>query len=109
MTAVAFGFLAAVGAVARWRASRLNRADLPIGTLAVNVAAAFVLGLLHDVGDGVLTALGAGLLGSLSTFSTVVRELIDQSQRGEVARAAGYLGATLLLGIGAAWLGIELR
>ncbi len=109
MTAVAFGFLAAIGAVARWRASRVNRSGAPIGTLAVNVSAAFVLGLLHDVGDGALTAVGAGLLGSLSTFSTVIRELVDQSERGEVARATAYVTATVVLGIGAAWLGIELR
>ena len=108
MTALAFASLAAVGAVCRWVASRANRPTVPAGTLAVNVAAAFVLGLVHDMADGVVTVVGAGLLGSLSTFSTVVRELVDQSTRAEVGRAGAYLAATLVLGVGAAWLGVEL-
>ena len=107
MIAVGFALLAAVGALARWQAGALSRADWPAGTLIVNVAAAFVLGLLHDVADGTMTVIGAGLLGSLSTFSTVIRELVDTSERRPGA-AAAYLAVTVVAGIAAAWVGIEL-
>lgn len=107
MIALGFALLAAVGAIGRWQAARLNRADLPTGTLLVNVAAAFVLGLLHEAADGTVTVVGAGLLGSASTFSTVIRELTDTADT-RPAKAARYLGVTVLLGVGAAWLGIEL-
>ena len=107
MIPVGFAVLAAVGAVARWQMARLNRTDWPAGTLVVNVVAAFVLGLLHDTADGTLTVVGAGLLGSFSTFSTIVRELVDTAEPQPRA-AAMYLAVTVLLGIGAAWVGIEL-
>lgn len=107
MIAVGFALLAAVGALGRWQAGALNRPDRPLGTLLVNVTAAFVLGLLHDVADGTMTVIGAGLLGSFSTFSTVVRELVETSPRRPGA-AAAYLVVTVVAGISAAWLGIEL-
>lgn len=107
MIALAFAALSAVGALARWQAGRLNRMDLPAGTLLVNVAAAFVLGLLHEAADGTVTVIGAGLLGSASTFSTVVREVADAGAASRWS-AAAYLAATVVFGIGAAWVGIEL-
>ncbi|MEM7284929.1 MAG: CrcB family protein [Actinomycetota bacterium] len=107
MIAVGFAVLAAAGAIGRWQFGRLNRADWPAGTLSVNVAAAFVLGLLHEAADGTITVLGVGLLGSLSTFSTVVRELVDTTERRPVA-AATYLTVTVVLGVAAAWVGVEL-
>lgn len=107
MIAVGFAVLAASGALARWQMSRLNRADWPAGTLLVNVVAAFVLGLLHEAADGTITVVGAGLLGSFSTFSTVVRELVDTAERRPWA-AVAYLGTTVVLGVTAAWMGIEL-
>lgn len=107
MTALGFAVFAAIGALGRWQLARLNRPDRPVGTLVANVAAAFVLGLVHDVGDGTLTVVGAGLLGSFSTFSTVVREAVDTADRRPWV-AAAYLVVTVTLGVGAAWIGIEL-
>ena len=107
MIALGFGLLAAIGALGRWQASARNRADWPAGTLLVNVAAAFILGLLHGAADGTVTVVGAGLLGSFSTFSTVVREVVDTSSRRPGA-AAAYLAITAVAGISAAWVGIEL-
>lgn len=107
MIALGFATLAAVGSLARWQAARYNRADWPLGTLLVNVVAAFTLGLLHEAADGSVTVIGAGLLGSISTFSTVIRELTDTAESRPIA-AISYLGATVALGIGAAWIGIEL-
>jgi len=45
---------------------------LPVGTLAVNVSGAFLLGLLAGaaVGGDARLLLGAGAIGSYTTFST---------------------------------------
>jgi len=43
--------------------------ELPWGALLVNVAGSFALGLLHDVGPPVITVLGIGGLGALTTFT----------------------------------------
>ena len=107
MIALAFAGLAAVGSLARWQMARYNRADWPLGTLVVNLAAAFTLGLLHGAADGAVTVIGAGLLGSISTFSTVVREVTDTAESRPSA-ALSYLAATVAHGVGVAWVGIEL-
>ncbi len=72
---VAVALLGGVGAVARVVgagevATRLGRA-LPVGTFAVNVSGALVLGVLagaHVAGDAYLLA-GTATLGSYTTFS----------------------------------------
>lgn len=105
MIAVAFVALAAVGTLARWHMSRLNRPDWPGGTLAANLGAAFLLGLLHDATPDTITLAGVALLGSYSTFSTVMRETAEAPGRG---RAATYLVTTLLGGVTLAYLGMQL-
>jgi CrcB protein len=51
--------------------------------------------------------LGAGLLGSFTTFSAVVVSLVSLTAAGSWMLALAYLVATLALGLGAAWLGIR--
>jgi CrcB protein len=103
--AVAFVALAAAGTVARWQVGRLNQPDWPGGTLAVNLGAAFLLGLLHDATPDTLTLAGVALLGSYSTFSTVMRETAEARRtRG----AAVYLTTTLVGGVALAYLGMQL-
>ena len=105
MIAVAFVALAAVGTLARWQISRLNRPDWPGGTLAANLGAAFLLGLLHDATPDTLTLAGVGLLGSYSTFSTVMREAAE----GAGTRSgAPYLAMTVVGGVALAYLGMQL-
>lgn len=86
---------------------------LPISTLVANVVGAFALGLL--VGRLWPTApvwlragLGAGLLGSFTTFSAVAVAVVALSSAGEWMLAATYLAATLALGLAAAALGLRL-
>ncbi|MGI9624546.1 MAG: CrcB family protein, partial [Acidimicrobiales bacterium] len=76
--------------------------------LTANIGAAFLLGLLHDTGGDALILIGAGALGSYSTFSTIVREVTETTEIGQRGPALRYLATTLVLGIGAAWLGIQL-
>ncbi len=108
MIVVAFVALAAVGTIARWQFSKLNRPEWAGGTLIVNIGAAFVLGVLHDSSADTLTLAGIALLGSYSTFSTVVREVVDTAEADGLGPAGTYLAATLVGGVAAAALGIGL-
>lgn len=107
MIAVGFVLLAAGGALARWQFTRLNTIAWPGGTLTVNVGAAFVLGLLSNSSASTMTLAGTALLGSYSTFSTIMREVTDLTGSEGLQRAATYLGVTLVAGIGAALVGLE--
>lgn len=108
MIALAFLALAAVGALGRWAMSRINRPDWPGGTLAVNLGAAFVLGLLHGSGADTRTLMGVGLLGSYSTFSTVMLELVDVRSHAGARTAGSYLAITVVGGVGLAYVGLRL-
>lgn len=106
MIVVGFVIAAMFGGIVRWRVSAFNHDDLPWGTLTVNLGAAFVAGLLADASPTVALIAATALLGSLSTFSTFVGELVDRRSRRGVA--AAYLGITIVGGILAAWLGLTL-
>ncbi|MGE3192257.1 MAG: CrcB family protein [Microbacteriaceae bacterium] len=86
--------------------------SFPWSTLLINVAGSFALGLLvarvWPTAPGWLRyGLGTGLLGAFTTFSAVVISLIQLF--GEYpAIAALYLLASLVLGLGAAGLGLRL-
>jgi CrcB protein len=76
-----------------------------LGTLAVNVAGSAVLGVLlglRQVSPAVLALVGTGFCGTLTTFSTFGYDVVRLVQARVLLRAAGYLVATLLLGLGAA-------
>jgi fluoride exporter len=108
---VGVALLGGCGALARFGltllvADRLHP-HLPVGTLAVNVSGAFLLGLLAGAaveGDARLL-LGAGLLGSYTTFSTwmVETQRIEEAGRRRVAVANVVL--SIVFGLAAAALG----
>lgn len=98
--------LAAIGSVVRWQAGNLLNASFPVGTLLVNLLGAFALGALSGASPDTLTVVGTGLLGSLTTFSTVMLETIDPTKQRN--QSAVYLGVTVVAGIGAAWCGLQL-
>jgi CrcB protein len=86
--------------------SRAGR-DLPIGTLAVNLSGAFLLGLLAGVslrGDALVLAAGA-TLGSFTTFSTWMFETQRLSEEGDTRGAAGNAALSLAAGVAAVALG----
>ena len=106
----------AVGALLRYEAELHVRRHLgpafPWGTLVINVSGAFVLGLLTGLADhrgvptAVLTVVGTGLLGAFTTFSTFAFDTVSLAERGRIGGAAANVGASILLGLGAAALGI---
>jgi CrcB protein len=85
------------------------------GTFGVNVIACFSLGLLVGLqshcGAGAsrtLMLLGTGFLGSFSTFSTLMVELLATLRQGHAAEALLLTGGSLLGGLLAAAAGLRL-
>ena len=104
MTAVWFVLAAAGGAVARHQVNRLGTGWR--GTMALNVAGAFALGLLAGSGPAhsTSTIIGTGLCGSLTTFSTFALEFAEAPRRVRLAILVG----TVVPGLGAAAIGWSL-
>ena len=101
----------AVGAPARYLTDLVvqSRHDsvLPFGTFAVNVAGSFVLGAVaasvavHGTPGWVLTLVGTGLCGALTTFSTFGYETVRLVEDGAWAVAALNVLAGLAVGLAA--------
>ena len=86
--------------------------DFPFGTLVINVSGSFVLGILAGlaahggVSASVVTVAGTGLLGAYTTFSTFSMDTVGLVEHGRTREAAVNLGASLVLGLGAAAVGL---
>lgn len=98
----AIGLGGATGSLIRWRLGLwLNglHPDLPVGTLAANLSAGFIIGAsvaffgLHPAlsVDWKLFVL-TGLMGGLSTFSTFSAEVTVHLQQGRLGWAAAEIG-----------------
>jgi CrcB protein len=103
--------LGGLGAIARFvldgALSGRVGGGLPVGTFAINVSGALLLGLLAGVtarGDELVLA-GTATLGSYTTFSTWMLESHRLTEDAQVAGAALNIGVSLAVGIGAAALG----
>ena len=86
------------GAVLRWTVGLA--VDSPWGTFTANLAGSFLLALLMHPGWGLSDpwklALGTGMMGGFTTYSTFNYEMLTALQRGEHAQA--LLLAALTLG-----------
>lgn len=107
---LAFTVAAAAGAVTRYGVSLVLNRDFPWGTLAVNLASSLVLGLATaaEWGRSATVVIGIGLLGALSTWSTVANEAAVMARQDEGRMALAYLALTVLSGIVMAWIGLRL-
>lgn len=96
---------AGAGALTRWRIGvALPR---PLGTLLVNLAGSFGLGLLDQWSAPELTVVGVGALGAVTTFSTLSDDIVGLGARRPLA-AVAYVAVTIGGGLGAAATGIAL-
>jgi CrcB protein len=113
------GAAGAAGAIARYAVSgwtyELAGARLPWGTLVVNVAGCFLLGLLMHVSVATTLvpaawrlALATGFLGALTTFSTFSYETVRELERGSWGAAGANVALNLAIGLPATWLGLVL-
>lgn len=86
------------------------------GTFAVNMAGAFLLGLLFglvevrfpDTPRWVASGLSIGVLGGFTTFSSYTLDAFRQVEEGRWGLALAYVLGTVVLGLAAAVAGIAL-
>jgi CrcB protein len=116
MAMVAFG--GATGAVLRFLVGQLllRPGGFPVATLAVNVAGSFAMGVLVVIllerPDGALSRwaplLLTGVLGGFTTFSAFSLDTLFLLERGRPVEAGVYVVGSVLLSVGALWLGVLL-
>lgn len=85
---------------------------LPWGTLAANLIGAFAIGFLaewlQERGAAALywrAFLIVGVLGALTTYSSLVLEMLLFTRGGRGGTALAYLGITLVAGLALVWAG----
>ena len=113
MTFLLIALGAGIGAPARYLTDRAiqsrHETVFPWGTLAVNVLASLVLGVVTGAGSRISTdlavLLGTGFCGALSTYSTFSYELLRLVQERDRFYAVANVLISLVAGIGAAALG----
>ncbi|MEI9917992.1 MAG: fluoride efflux transporter CrcB [Bacteroidota bacterium] len=98
----------------RW-VSVLHQVNFPFGTLAVNIVACFVLGLIIGLADhrqflspDARIFWAVGFCGGFSTFSTFTAETLALFQQPAVMSALVYIAASVLLCLASTMLGIYL-
>jgi CrcB protein len=92
ITALAVGLAGAVGAVARYvtdgAVQDRTSGPFPFGTMTVNVAGSFVLGIVtglawyHGLGGSAHAIVGVGFCGAFTTWSSVSWETVRLAEEG---------------------------
>ena len=108
----------AVGAVLRalvdTAVPRRDLASFPVGILLVNLSGSLLLGVLVAVvarraaPEHLVPALGVGVLGAYTTFSTFTVDAVRLVEAGAPTRAVAYVLASVGLGLAAAVAGLAL-
>ena len=107
----------ALGSLARYGVGLAAAAGLgaafPYGTLLVNLVGSFLMALLVQaslqpglLGPALRLALGTGLLGGFTTYSSFNQEALQLVQSGAWMQGLGYVGATLAGCLAAGALGM---
>jgi CrcB protein len=101
---------AAVGAVVRFWVGHHLDGHTPWGTLLVNVAGSFVLGLVVGANPSpdAIALLGTGFCGGLTTYSAFTVRTRDQAHSRGAAAGAAYAVATIVLAVAACALGFAI-
>jgi CrcB protein len=121
---LAVGIGGALGSLARWvLGMRLNSLlpALPMGTLAANLIAGYVIGLavaffakVPEIPPEWRLFVITGLMGGLSTFSTFSAEVVTQLQQGRLGWAAAEIaihvcGSLIMTTLGIATIALVVR
>lgn len=106
-----------IGSIMRYLASGYvqqasKSIDFPYGTLAVNVIGCFIIGFLAQLAEdrGVFTTQSrlfvfTGFLGGFTTFSSFGNETLNLARDSQMLNAFANVGASVILGLCAVWLG----
>lgn len=119
MTYLLIGVFGAAGAMSRYAidgwVSDATHGQFPWGTMVINVAGAFLLGVLVALTTERLlphpnwrNALGIGFLGSFTTFSTYAYETVKLSEDGAIGLAFANGVGMVALGLVAAFAGLAI-
>jgi len=107
----------AIGSAARYLvgvlATRLFGITFPWGTLIVNIAGSFMMGVLvsllalrFSVGNEVRGFLAIGLLGGFTTFSSFALDFVYLYEKKQYLTAMGYMSVTVICSVLALFLGL---
>jgi fluoride exporter len=116
LSILAVGIGGALGSLLRWVLGlRLNALlpNLPLGTLASNIIAGYVIGVavaffarVPDIAPEWRLFVITGLMGGLSTFSTFSAEVVSHLQQGRFGWALGEIGIHVCASVVMTILGI---
>ncbi len=112
------GLGGAVGAILRWWVGVLMShllAPVFLGTLVVNLAGSFLVGVLLiwfqgklPINDVLRTGIVVGLLGGFTTYSAFSMEAINMMMAGFYGRASAYVVVTVAVCLMGTWAGVML-
>lgn len=96
-------------------ALRLVGPQFPWGTMAINVAGSFAMGLFialmarrSEGGDALRLFVATGILGGFTTFSAFSLDFAALWERGEALAGIGYAAGSVVLSILAVFAGLAL-
>jgi CrcB protein len=117
-TIATVGSGAALGGIARllitqWTVARFGAANAPLATLGINGSGSFLIGIViavtlsrQEISPLWRFFLATGILGGYTTFSTFSYEALQFFVTGFPSNALAYIFGSMILGIGAAALGV---
>ncbi len=115
MTTLQVALGGAIGAALRFLVGlgvlRLTGPGFPMGVMAVNILGSFIMGLFvvfaAKTSNTYLSPfVMTGILGGFTTFSAFSLEAYTLFERGQTGQAAIYVGASVVLSIGALIAGV---
>ena len=118
MTLLLVALGAMVGAPLRYLTDRFIQARhdtiFPWGTLTVNAAGSLIMGFLVGAAAAgrldpmIVTVLGPGFCGALTTYSTFGYETLRLAEDGSRFLASANIAINLFAGLGAAFIGVAI-
>ncbi|MFG6496586.1 fluoride efflux transporter CrcB [Fictibacillus sp. UD] len=105
------GFFGAISrAAASKKINQYNKRELPLGTLLVNLAGSFLLGILIgiNINHSLFLLFGTGFLGAFTTFSTFKLENIQLHIKKKWKTFFLYIGLSYSLGILLVFAGLRI-
>ncbi|MBI3162502.1 MAG: fluoride efflux transporter CrcB [Chloroflexi bacterium] len=95
-----------------WVQQAVKSVGFPFGTLTVNVIGCFIIGFLAQLAEarGLFTGesrlfVFVGILGGFTTFSSFGNETLNLARDGQMMNALANIGANVIIGLFAVWLG----
>jgi CrcB protein len=115
---LAIGAGSFIGGVARYVISEYIQSKFfsafPFGTLIVNVAGCFLIGIVYGLVERDTTLhewqmfLATGLLGGFTTFSAFSHETVGLLRDGQLWYATAYIAISVIIGLLATFLGLAI-